>query len=219
MENDADDGAGWGAPGVPSVASGPETLRRWLSENRPEALKAFQGLLKGGFADVCGYRGQSVSEAAEDLLGEVAAIALKKADAFDPARPPKAWLTKIALHVALRWRRAEAIRYRTFEPIVDADNAELSVADLTDAVVDGALVDGLLDLLNADRRRIVEMVVVQDLDYAEIGRRLGIAEGTARVRCHRALVWLRGELAQRGVRGVADLDRLFTRDRRTENEP
>jgi RNA polymerase sigma-70 factor (ECF subfamily) len=56
----------------------------------------------------------------------------------------------------------------------------------------------LLSLLPEGQRDVLVMFWLQDLSFAEIGEALGIKEGAARVRAHRAYARLRELAAVRG---------------------
>jgi RNA polymerase sigma-70 factor (ECF subfamily) len=59
-----------------------------------------------------------------------------------------------------------------------------------------AAVAPLLDELPAEQRAALELRVVDELDYGEIGERLDVNAATARTRVHRALKTLRARTAR-----------------------
>jgi RNA polymerase sigma-70 factor (ECF subfamily) len=74
---------------------------------------------------------------------------------------------------------------------IDATHAapDESALDGLDADIEAALAE-----LGEDQRRAVELRVLDELAYDEVGRRLGISAGAARVRVSRGLARLRRHL-------------------------
>jgi RNA polymerase sigma-70 factor (ECF subfamily) len=74
--------------------------------------------------------------------------------------------------------------------------------DVTSAVLDrldAERHDLSLDALPEDQRRALELRVVDELDYAEIGNRLAITPEGARTRVFRALGTLRAQIGRSGT--------------------
>ena len=106
------------------------------------------------------------------------------------------WLFGIARHVL-----ASSVRQHALERTArDRLMLEFGPSAVT---IDGSWLDGLDDDLTAalaelpdGQRRAIELRVVADHAYAEVGRRLDITPGAARVRVHRGLDALRRRLSQ-----------------------
>jgi RNA polymerase sigma-70 factor (ECF subfamily) len=105
------------------------------------------------------------------------------------------WLFGIARHVL-----ASSVRRRAVERAA-IDRLALTLPR-TDAVVDEAWLTGLDDDLTRalrelpdGQRRAIELRVLADQAYEEVGRRLDISPQTARVRVHRGLTTIRRRLA------------------------
>jgi RNA polymerase sigma factor (sigma-70 family) len=107
------------------------------------------------------------------------------------ARP---WLFGIARNLVRRLYRDRAIerraRLRLRLPVSDEDSA--SVLDRVAAAQQRISLDSLPD----DQRRALELRVVGELDYAEIGERLDITPEGARTRVFRALGTLRTQIGR-----------------------
>jgi RNA polymerase sigma-70 factor (ECF subfamily) len=134
--------------------------------------------------------------AAGELLAETLSEAwFSRARFRDPgdgdARP---WLFGIARNLVRRLYRDRAIerraRLRLRLPVPDEDAAV--VLDRVAAAQHGISLDGLPE----EQRRALELRVLDDLDYAEIGERLHITPEGARTRVFRALGTLRGQIGR-----------------------
>lgn len=113
--------------------------------------------------------------------------------------PLAGWLYQHACFVASNLLRAESRRQHRERTAMHLQN----LADDTDwSRLAPVLDDVLLELPPADRDPLVLRFLDQQ-PYAEVGQRLGLTEGAARMRVERALDKLRVKLAQRGVTSTA----------------
>jgi len=122
-------------------------------------------------------------EAAQDIVQESFARALKSRDNYRGEAPLEAWIWKIALRIALDQRRKVAE-----EPLADAFEPELPEPE-----VDGELA-AALRTLSPRRRLIVFLRYVADLDYASIAEACEISEGTVAATLSQATVALSSAL-------------------------
>lgn len=146
--------------------------------------------------------------AAEDLVQDTLLRAFRAIDGFD-GRYPRAWLLTI-----MRNAHSNAHRRRRPELLRDADDA-LDVADdasLFGGAFDGAFDDSFdaavqaaLDQLKGSFRRVVELVDIQGLSYAEAATELGVPVGTIMSRLHRARRRMRAHLERQGISRRSDL--------------
>ncbi len=103
------------------------------------------------------------------------------------------WLFGIARNVL-----AESVRRRALESRAREELGLVLAGEPSSAVADATWLDGLdeeledaLGSLGEGERRAVELRVLDDLDYDQIGGKLGISPGAARVRVFRGLDRLR----------------------------
>ncbi len=150
--------------------------------------------------------GDSARVMADDILNDMVREALNHAHRFDPTRPPKAWLLGIAVNL-IRRRQAKQISQNQREPLIrdlyPHTQADFSDDDLFDrlsqysshnperALEESQAVSDLLGLISESDQQIIRLAILDDLNGSALARRLGIAEGTARVRLHRAINRLR----------------------------
>ena len=135
-------------------------------------------------------------QAADDLLEEVWVRAFRSRDRYDDRLPALAWLYGIARNVLLHHFRSEqSVRTN------DTGRREVGEPDPWDAVDDHLdarrTVSGLAEALAAlsgDDREVLLLVAWEQLTPAEAAVVLGIPQGTARSRLHRARTQLRGHL-------------------------
>ena len=133
---------------------------------------------------------------ADDLLEEVWVRAFRSRDGYDDGLPALAWLYGIARNVLLGHFRSEQSR-RTR----DSGRRDVGEPDPWDAVDEQLdarrTVSGLteaLATLSGDDREVLLLVAWEQLTPAEAAVVLGIPQGTARSRLHRARNQLRGHL-------------------------
>lgn len=136
-------------------------------------------------------------EDAQDQVQQAFLTVLRKIDRFDSRRPFAPWFHRLVMNQALNARKAR--RLRTTEP----ESAEPeSPVDPPDArVMDRETREQLkeaMDRLPERQRLIVRLAEIDGLSGAEIGRMLGIAEGTVRWHLHEARAALRKALRRHG---------------------
>jgi len=139
---------------------------------------------------------------ADDLLSEVWLRAFTgRADRRSPEALP--WLYGIARNVlSAHWRRqarprAHAELSDELDPWADADAR-------VDATAQRATIDRVLATLSKDEREVLLLVVWEQLTPAEVAAVLGLPQGTARSRLHRALTTLREATAHPPVLTCSD---------------
>ncbi|MDA8384967.1 MAG: sigma-70 family RNA polymerase sigma factor [Actinomycetota bacterium] len=145
---------------------------------------------------------------ADDLLSEVWLRAFESRGNYDrrclDARP---WLYGIARHVLYaHWHRTARPVWPASGPVALDCWAEVD-ARLDAAAQRAALVQALASLPEGERE-VLLLVVWEQLTPAEVAVALGIPQGTARSRLHRALVALRTDV----VPGSSVLPRLCPKE-------
>lgn len=139
---------------------------------------------------------------AEDLVQDTLLRAFRSIDSFD-GRHPRAWLLTI-----MRNAQINRTRRRRPELLDDQDAAfdQLSVDDgghSPEDIVLGEAFDTVvlesLDALSDGFRRIVVLVDINGLTYAEAAELLDIPVGTVMSRLHRARTRIRHRLAAAGL--------------------
>ena len=161
------------------------------------------------FVEVCrrhadalaGWLGAQVRD--DVLAGELLAETLSEAwFARSRFRDPgdgdaRGWLFGIAKNLVRRMYRDRAIerraRLRLRLPVAD-DGA----ADVLDRIAASQEL-GSLDALPEEQREALELRVLEELDYAEIGHRLALTPAGARTRVFRALGTLRTQIGRTGT--------------------
>jgi RNA polymerase sigma-70 factor, ECF subfamily len=110
------------------------------------------------------------------------------------ARPdcPIAWLLAITRREAARWHSGPNARsWRATRETLELGEA----ADDTEEIIERVHVRGALEALGPDDRQLLCLRYEHDLTQAEVARRLGTPEGTAKVRLHRVRERLRERLS------------------------
>lgn len=199
------------ADGSPeSHAQSRALLFAWLSENEAQLYKAlypFAGMIYK-------VRGQSLEETTLELVVEVAATALERAERYDLSRPPFAWLLGIANNIIKRWKEEKALYdqryvssdfalYAGTDPEIDADTADIferlaeaSTPSMEAPTIGSMWVEEVLETASYEDAQIMRLAVLDARDMNDIGATLHITPGAARVRLHRALKRVRLHLAR-----------------------
>jgi RNA polymerase sigma-70 factor (ECF subfamily) len=103
------------------------------------------------------------------------------------------WLRRVTTRVALMRMRRDASRHE-----IPIDTLPLQSEDaLDDRIAERLRVDGAVRALPEKLRAVFVLRQLEQWSYDEIGRELGIRRGTAEVRFHRAIRFLRARLASR----------------------
>lgn len=145
----------------------------------------------------CASRGASADTAA-DVTSETFLSALRKRRSYDPRYPDaRLWLIAIASRKLIDGhRRDKGDRHRRDALMATAPRPTDRDRDAYAALFQdegGAALDVLADLPPAQQRAI-RLRVVEDRQYAEIARDLGLSEATARQHVSRGLARLRSRL-------------------------
>ena len=136
---------------------------------------------------------------ADDLLQETFLQIHRSRHTYTPPRPVVPWAYGIARHVYLMDCRAWGRRQR-FETEEDSAGLDFAVAPLGEGVADRQRVSRAVARLSPERREPLLLHHVWGFSFKEIAGILGIREGAAKVRAHRARNQLRGFLEQMEAR-------------------
>lgn len=138
---------------------------------------------------------------AEDLVQDSLLRAFRAIDAFD-GRHPRAWLLTIV-------RNTNINRNRRQRPVLvdDPDAPEVENRGPIEASTEETYLEGTFDAavsaslaaLAPDARRVVELVDLAGLSYAEAAEVLDVPIGTVMSRLHRARGRIRDDLRRRGL--------------------
>ena len=180
-------------------------------EIAPEAVVAAQEGDEQAFAAIVEHYRQAVfalawrmthdATRAEDLAQEVFLRLWRKLDQFDPSRPLRPWLMRLATNTCINLLKRKRLPTVSIHREPDEGDWREPAAD--EPLADEAAEKGeLLDRLEAAiaelpdaYRVVVTLRHVQDLSYEEISQALGCPLGTVKVRLFRARERLRTLMA------------------------
>jgi RNA polymerase sigma-70 factor, ECF subfamily len=131
----------------------------------------------------------------EDAAQEALVRVWKSARTPDELDSPVAWLRRIARNEALRLRARE--HRRNEEVTADGVEELPSSGDEDSALPEALQVVDLLATLRPADRQLVWLRYLEDITQANVARRLGVPEGTVKVRLHRVRKHLRRALEER----------------------
>lgn len=130
---------------------------------------------------------------AEDLLQDTFVQIHRARRTYTPPRPVRPWVYAISRHVALMHLRTGR---RRKESIPDEQLPEVPVPPEVERLADAATLQRLLAQLSRSGQEVLILHHVLGFSFHEIGRILGVAAGTAKVRAHRALKAIRQQIAE-----------------------
>ena len=166
-------------------ADSPNPRSSWGASQRSWLRRRARGLLSRR-----AHRSFDASDAADEAL--LAAKKHRHRTTLDSRAQERGWLRTILRNVIITRIRREGRQIEWEEWTGDrmvADGAGPLDAAMKNE--EGCNVRELLDALPERGREVVRLRIEQDLPFAEIGRRLGLAEGHVRVVFHRSLQELR----------------------------
>jgi RNA polymerase sigma-70 factor, ECF subfamily len=132
---------------------------------------------------------------AEDVVQETLLRAWQRLDQLD-TDDPRSYLFTVARNILTDTWRA---RQRRPVEIGEDHTPAVPVADQVDRTLDALLVAEALRRLSAEHRTVVEQLYFLGRPVAEVGRLLGIAEGTVKSRAYYAVRALRSVFEELGV--------------------
>jgi RNA polymerase sigma-70 factor (ECF subfamily) len=137
-------------------------------------------------------------EEAGDVSQEALQEAFGSISRFRTGSKLSTWLIGIALNLCRRWHRKRAAKSAARPGLpadrIDDRSPDRSIFSNLVRREDAGRIALALDALPPSFREAFLLKHLEGLDYREIGRLTGVAEGTARVRAHRASVLLRNDL-------------------------
>jgi RNA polymerase sigma-70 factor, ECF subfamily len=172
-----------------------EHLRRLMVAYQAGDIAAFDALYSPLVARMKRYLGglSRDDERVDDLMQETFLRVHKARHSYDPTLPLLPWVYAIARHVFLMDRRQRHRRPATAMPDVGA----VLASPASERPWAGVEVDRLLRQIEHERRDAIVLHHLWGLRFDEIAARLGITEGAARARAHRAMEAMRRFLGKR----------------------
>jgi len=131
------------------------------------------------------------SQAADDVAQETMLVALSRQS--EPTGERRAWLSRVARNMALKWRRGSARRSEREQLVAPPPAVEPAHEPLVRAEVHEYLVREVMQLDEA-YRSVLLLRYLEECSPTEIATRLGIPASTVRTRLARGLEQLRARL-------------------------
>jgi RNA polymerase sigma-70 factor, ECF subfamily len=130
---------------------------------------------------------------AEEAVQEALMRAWRRSDRCRNPEAPLAWILQITRNEALRLATRHGSRARSERSDGAATEHAVDAQDVEDVVGRLAL-EQACSGISPDERVLLALRYIDDLTQPEIARRLGIPEGTVKVRLHRTRARLRSAL-------------------------
>ena len=138
-----------------------------------------------------------------DLVQEAFVAAHRALGSYDPSRPMRAWLSRIAINKARDWRRRRAVR-RLISAVLPmsatdhtADEAP-SAETVAIARQELAGVAAAIAALPSGLRETLVLRTIEGLSQAEVAQTLGVSEKTVETRLYRARLKLEKRVGSNG---------------------
>jgi RNA polymerase sigma-70 factor (ECF subfamily) len=167
----------------------PELVRR-AQAGDADAFEALYREHVGRVFAVC-LRLAGDRTAAEELTQDVFVRLWERLRSFRGDSAFSTWLHRLATNVALMARRSSGRRERRVVPVADPAVYDRGTAPRAGEGLD---LERALTLLPAGAREVFVLHDVEGFGHAEVGRLLGIAEGTSKAQLFRARRLLREKL-------------------------
>ena len=134
-------------------------------------------------------------DVADDLMQELF-LKLESSRAFAAAQKPAAYVRRMAINLAMDWRRAG--NHLTLPPTIDepARRQELPFEQMVRTETWSSVLDALATLSEATREAVVRRYMERE-SYEIIGRGMGKSAHQARAICHVGIKHLRQRLVER----------------------
>jgi RNA polymerase sigma factor (sigma-70 family) len=172
-----------------------ETLLEGCKNGNPKSQELLYRQFYGYAMSVCLRYTRSRDEALE-ILNDGFIKVFNHAGTIDPTKPFKNWLRRVMVNTALDFYRQNHKHYY-HEDIENAHYLKDNSADAQSEINYQELID-LIQQLSPGYRTVFNLFVIDGYSHEEIGKMLGISEGTSKSNLARARVNLREMLSKRG---------------------
>ena len=182
-----------------------ELVRRCLARDE----RAYRELVRAYQTPVVNlaWRITGNADDAAEVAQETFIRVLRSLHTYDPERPLRSWLFKIASNLALDLIRRRKRRPIALEDLSDEDGPAVEAVDPGPGPEEGLRLEwaeerfgALVAELPEHYRAILHLRYREEFSYEEIAETLGIPLGTVKVRLHRAHENLRRKLTAREPR-------------------
>ncbi|HEX7078069.1 MAG TPA: sigma-70 family RNA polymerase sigma factor [Candidatus Eisenbacteria bacterium] len=180
-----------------------ELVRRCLARDE----RAYRELVRSYQVPVMNlaWRITGNADDAAEVAQETFVRVLKSLHTYDPNRPLRSWLFKIASNLSLDLIRRRKRRPVALEDMADEDGPALEAVDPGPLPDEGMRLSwaaerfaALVDELPEHYRAVLYLRYREELSYEEIAETLSMPLGTVKVRIHRAHEALKRKLSARG---------------------
>ena len=132
-----------------------------------------------------------------DLVQEAFVAAHAALRRYDPDRPMRTWLARIAINKARDWQRKERVRavLRSILPLGDAPDVAADHVPADRQLADRAELDRVrrqIAQMPARLREVLVLRAIEELPQAQVAQMLGISEKSVETRLYRARRHLAG---------------------------
>lgn len=131
---------------------------------------------------------------AEEAVQEAMMRAWRNKGACRTPAEPLPWLVQITRNEALRLAARRSRRQAS--EVAEAEPDRIVGDPGLDRALESLATEQALRVLRPDERTLIQLRYVEDLTQGQVAARLGVPEGTVKVRLHRARARLRGAAAE-----------------------
>jgi RNA polymerase sigma-70 factor, ECF subfamily len=180
-----------------------DLIRRCLARDERayrELVRSYQGAIMN-----LAWRITGNADDAAEVAQETFIRVLRSLQTYDPTRPFRTWIFKIASNLALDSLRRRKRRPLSLEDLTEPEGRPIEIADPGPGPEEGikigqadARFEALVREMPEHYRVVLHLRYKEELSYEEIAETLSLPLGTVKVRLHRAHEALRRRLVLRG---------------------
>lgn len=182
-----------------------ELVRRCLARDE-RAYRELVRIYQGPVVNLA-WRITGNAEDAAEVAQETFIRVLRSLHTYDPERPLRSWLFKIASNLSLDLIRRRKRRPLALEDLSDEDGPTIEAVDPGPLPDEGMRLAwsaerfaAMVDELPEHYRVVLHLRYREELSYEEIAETLSVPLGTVKVRIHRAHEALKRKLGTRGTK-------------------
>ena len=173
-----------------------QTLENTIKAKVSQAIKNF------GYKFDLSHKPDCINTIATEILQNTVETVLKKSEEFDLNRSAFPWILQIAMYKYKGWQRDITRNSERVIPIRKLSSSKnnlpeeellgiLHKSSQSSNAEDSIMLEDLLSLVNQSDRKILKLAFIDDLNGKNLAAALGVSEGNAYTKKHRALTKLK----------------------------
>lgn len=146
---------------------------------------------------------------AEDVSQETFLRAIHALERFDSARPMRPWLMRITTNLCHNWRRSAGRYLSVLQNMFNSEPRDASAVQQAEQNLESEVLWKAVRRLRHEDQQVIFLRYFLECSEAETAEVLGVAQGTVKSRCHRALERLRSVMQKEYPQMVQERSDVF----------